>query len=331
MFDRIELSAGHAKVCGIATTKPLSDAPLIAMISGVNRYYCSNRSESLQKRSAWIVSGTLAFLGLVGALLYVVLQKPVGPPPNLAGSWNKGISVETRLESAQSRVGDGRVTMALHMVLEPGWKTYWRVPGDSGLAPKFDWSRSKNVQSIELLWPTPRAFDELGERFYGYKGEVVWPLRVTANDPEQPLHLSLKLSLGVCADVCIPTIIQSSLGVPAGDAEQTTHMDLIDAAIAHVPTSAAEANFLAVPLIVEVEGHRATLEIDLSDPETMPEMVIASGLPGVYLGASHPHGQTGFRLQLEADAPETLKGKPINLLFLYGEGEVGIEGTFFTE
>ena len=285
----------------------------------------------MQKRSAWIATGTLAFLGLVGALLYWALQTPDGPLPNLANPWHEGVSLETRLESAQTGVGEGRVTMALHMVLEPGWKTYWRMPGDSGLAPKFDWSGSLNVQSIELLWPTPRAFDELGERFYGYKGEVIWPLRVIANDPELPLQLSLKLDLGVCADVCIPTSIQSNLGVPAGESERTAHADLIDAALAQVPKRAQDENIEVTVRLTDVKRHRATLDIALSDPDRSPEMVIASGLVGVYLGASHPQGEEGFNLQLEAEAPETLKGKPLDLLFLYDLGKPGIEGTFFIE
>ncbi len=285
----------------------------------------------MQKRSAWIASGSLAFLGLVGALLLFALQEPEGPPPHLASPWHEGISVETRLESAQSALGGGRVNMALHMVLEPGWKTYWRVPGDSGLAPKFDWSGSTNVQSIELLWPTPRAFDELGERFYGYKGDVVWPLRVTANDPERPVQVSLKLDFGVCADVCIPTSIQSSLSVPAGEPKGTTHAALIDANLGQVPKRAENENITAAVRLTDVTGHRAALDISVAGPDPMPQMVIASGLAGVYLGASHPRGDTGFHLQLEGEAPEALKGEPVDLLFLYDKGEPGVEGTFFIE
>ncbi len=285
----------------------------------------------MQKRSAWIASGLLAFVGLVGTVLFFALQTPDGPPPHLASPWHEGISIETRLESAQSALGDGTVSMALHMVLEPGWKTYWRVPGDSGLAPKFDWSGSTNVQSIELLWPTPRAFDELGERFYGYKGEVVWPLRVTANDPERPAQVSLKLDLGVCADVCIPTRVQSSLSVPEGEATRTIHAPLIDANLSQVPKRAQDENIMAAVRLTDVKGHRAALEISLSGSDPQPHTAIASGLAGVYLGASHPKEDKGFRLQLEAEAPESLKGKPIDLLFLYDRSEPGIEGTFFIE
>ena len=37
---------------------------------------------------------------------------------------------------------------ALHLTLTPGWHTYWRIPGEAGIAPRFDWGRSQNVASV---------------------------------------------------------------------------------------------------------------------------------------------------------------------------------------
>src|SRR5262245_7202078 len=45
----------------------------------------------------------------------------------------------------------------IEISLGPGWKTYWRYPGDSGLPPRFDFSRSENVDKVEVLWPAPHA------------------------------------------------------------------------------------------------------------------------------------------------------------------------------
>lgn len=282
----------------------------------------------MRQRSPWIVTGVLAFLGLAAALFVLNQDGPSGPLPELAGEWNTGVSVATRLESAQSAVGEGRVSAALHMTLDPGWKTYWRVPGDSGLAPMFDWSGSKNVHAIELLWPTPVAFDELGERFYGYKGDVLWPLRIVAQDPDQAIDLSLKLDFGVCSDVCIPTSIRSSLRIPAGEARATAHAGLIDVAINQVPVRTSQADFHSIVRLMNVKGYRAELEVSLRGQEPTPSTIIASGLKGVYLGASHPQEESRFILLLEANDPETLRGKPIDLLFLYEDGRPGVEGAF---
>ncbi len=284
----------------------------------------------MRQRSLWIVTGLLAFFGLA-ALLFFSQRGPSGPLPELAGEWNTGVSVATRLESAQSAVGEGRVTAALHMTLDPGWKTYWRVPGDSGLAPMFSWSGSKNVQAIELLWPTPEAFDELGERFYGYKGDVLWPLRITAQDPDQAIDLSLKLDFGVCSDVCMPTSIRSSLSIPAGAAGPTTHADLIEVFTSQVPVRISDADLRAAVRLANIKGYRAELDISLTGQEPLPSIIVASGLKGVYLGASHQHEEAGFLLPLEANDPEKLRGKPVNLLLLYEDGRPGIDGAFLIE
>src|SRR6185437_5231576 len=44
--------------------------------------------------------------------------------------------------------------------LEPGWKTYWRTPGDSGVPPRFDFSKSDNIDAVTVLWPAPSTFPD---------------------------------------------------------------------------------------------------------------------------------------------------------------------------
>lgn len=44
--------------------------------------------------------------------------------------------------------------------LQPGWHTYWRTPGDSGVPPRFDFSKSDNVEAVTVLWPAPRKFED---------------------------------------------------------------------------------------------------------------------------------------------------------------------------
>ena len=39
--------------------------------------------------------------------------------------------------------------------LQPGWKTYWRTPGDSGVPPRIDFAKSENVESVTPLFPAP--------------------------------------------------------------------------------------------------------------------------------------------------------------------------------
>ena len=107
---------------------------------------------------------------------------------------------------------DGKVFRAgVRAEMDEGWKTYWRMPGDSGIPPDFDWSQSANVKSLEVLYPTPQRFrDESGETI-GFKDRVVFPVVVTAADETLPVKLVLNLFFAVCETVCIPATAQAGL------------------------------------------------------------------------------------------------------------------------
>ena len=93
----------------------------------------------------------------------------------------------------------------LDIELDKGWKTYWRMPGDAGIPPQFDWSRSRNVKSVEVLWPAPQRFHDQGGETIGYKDRVVFPLaHRSGKSAMQPVELDLSLFFGVCEDICIP-------------------------------------------------------------------------------------------------------------------------------
>src|SRR5262245_28594451 len=89
--------------------------------------------------------------------------------------------------------------------LQPGWKTYWRTPGDSGVPPRFDFSKSDNVEAVTVLWPAPKKFDDgAGGIALGYKQQVVLPLRIVAKNADKPVTLRADINYAVCDKLCIP-------------------------------------------------------------------------------------------------------------------------------
>ena len=79
---------------------------------------------------------------------------------------------------------DGVVLRAgLELRLKPGWKTYWRYPGDSGMPPQFKFDGSENVKSVDVLWPAPKRFAEAGGNAIGYSGHVILPLHSRRKTP----------------------------------------------------------------------------------------------------------------------------------------------------
>src|SRR5689334_24757656 len=83
--------------------------------------------------------------------------------------------------------------------LQPGWKTYWRSPGDSGVPPRFDFSKSENIDSVTVLWPAPRKFDDgAGGHSLGYHDQFVLPLRIVAKSADKPVTLRADIDYAVC-------------------------------------------------------------------------------------------------------------------------------------
>ncbi|MGI9465223.1 MAG: protein-disulfide reductase DsbD domain-containing protein [Aestuariivirgaceae bacterium] len=129
----------------------------------------------------------------------------------------------------------GTWTAGVEISLGPGWKTYWRIPGDAGVPPYFDWNGSENLARVDLEWPAPKRYnDEAGESI-GYKDNVVFPLTVTPADPAKPVNLRLELFYAVCNDICIPgkAKLALTLNDPAG---QPDDLAAIEGARSKIPS-----------------------------------------------------------------------------------------------
>jgi len=132
---------------------------------------------------------------------------------------------------------DGTVLGGLRLTLAPGWKTYWRSPGDAGIPPLFSFAGSENVENIGITWPAPDVFDQNGLTTIGYAQEVVLPLHITPRDASAPLHLNGNVELGICKDVCIP----GHLNFAGNLMPDAARSPAIAAAIASRPYSPREA------------------------------------------------------------------------------------------
>ena len=96
--------------------------------------------------------------------------------------------------------------------LQPGWKTYWRNPGDSGVSPQFDFTGSENVESVTVMWPAPLSFDDgAGGTALGYRKQVVLPLRIITKAADKPLLLRAHITYAVCDKICIPVEARAEL------------------------------------------------------------------------------------------------------------------------
>jgi DsbC/DsbD-like thiol-disulfide interchange protein len=165
------------------------------------------------------------------------------------------------LESAQLLQGwmrpDGTRMAGLAIDLEPGWKTYWRAPGDAGIPPQINFEGSENVAKITLHWPAPEVFDSAGMRTIGYHGDLLLPIEITPEDPARPVILAAHAAIGICDQICVPV----SLDLHASLSGQGSPDSHIKAALQ------AEPKAISLPATCKTtpvsDGVRLTARFDL--------------------------------------------------------------------
>lgn len=141
------------------------------------------------------------------------------------------------------RTADGAHMSGLEVDLAPGWKTYWRSPGDAGIPPRFSWSGSDNVAGVSVQWPTPKVFDQAGMRSVGYSGTVIFPLVVRPGNASKDATLAGTIELGVCEEICIPVQLDVATVLEVGATRESA---ALKAAFAERPMTAAEAGVVDV-------------------------------------------------------------------------------------
>jgi DsbC/DsbD-like thiol-disulfide interchange protein len=169
---------------------------------------------------------------------------------------------------------------AFSVTLAPGWKTYWRTPGDAGIPPLFDWSASENLASVRYHWPTPEVFRTAGYLTIGYHDGMLLPVEVTAIDPAQPVTLRATVDMGVCRDICLPAMLQ----VDAVLTVDGVNSPAIKAALRAQPQAAGAAGLGGISCAVDAtaDGLRLTATMDLPPQGPDETVVFESGMAEVW-------------------------------------------------
>lgn len=179
---------------------------------------------------------------------------------------------------------DGSRVAGLSIALEPGWKTYWRSPGEGGLPPVFDWSGSSNLSSVTIEWPAPTVMETYGMTSLVYDKAVVLPLRVKAQDPSRPVRVDLDLSFGVCADICVPA--HAAVAIEIAPDAPPSDVAAIRAHLARVPMPADAAGVEAAACGVRGAGIERVFEahVTLAAPATASPAMLVEGPETAWFG-----------------------------------------------
>lgn len=243
------------------------------------------------------------------------ISAPVGDGKVGETAWVPAARSAVRLLAGE-READGNYRAGLEIRLDPGFHTYWRTPGESGLPPVFDWSASDNLAAAEVSWPAPSRFRDPTGFYLGYKGGVLLPILIRPERPDAPVKLNLALDFGVCATICIPARAALSLDMPISGAG--LHARSLALARARVPALRPLGAPGALSLLTVMAGRtgdrpgltvrlRAGGEADL----------FAEGPDGWLFGAPQPEGDL---------ANDTQEGRQVFVPVLDApRGEAGTE------
>jgi len=154
-----------------------------------------------------VVSRLVGLIGLCAALAAPALAAPV----RLGHLTADLVAERTAIAPGQT------IHVALRQAIDDGWHTYWRNPGDSGEATTLDWALPAGWRAGAMVWPAPQTLPTGPLMDYGYTGEVLLPVELTAPADARPgsvATLKAHASFLVCKDVCVPEDGDVTLALP---------------------------------------------------------------------------------------------------------------------
>ena len=144
--------------------------------------------------------------GLVLAFMMALPAAAQPSPSQVSGAPARHVTTELVAERQAIAPGE-TIQVALRQRIQPHWHTYWRNSGDSGQPTEIKWTLPPGWQAGPFTWATPRKIAVGPLMNYGYEGEVLLPMTLTAPASAKvgdKVTLAAKVQLLVCADVCVP-------------------------------------------------------------------------------------------------------------------------------
>ena len=202
----------------------------------------------------------------------------------LSSEWAVGETSKLRLISPYSQNSSKNITIGLEYQMQPGWKTYWKSPGDGGFAQNISWENSSNISDVKILWPTPIKFEILGLTSLGYQDNVTFPLEIEIENEFQDINLDLHVNYLICKEICIPGDARIFLDIPAGEKKINDNYFDVEQALSKLPEKDFSRTYLKNINANVLEGENlSTIQLQIESEKIFfnPEIFLHTpfGLP----------------------------------------------------
>lgn len=237
--------------------------------------------------------------------------------------WSQDSKAAIRLIAGANKSGDTSLRAGIEVKLQPGWHTYWRYPGDSGVPPRFDFAGSENLNTVRVRYPAPHVFSDDSGTSVGYSDRVIFPVQVTPRQAGRPVILRLKIDYAVCEKLCIPAEGRAELGLTPSPSANDAELSAAEAQVP-VPVAAADVDLRARRVN---DAAKPLVAVDLKTPDAKPVVLLVEGpspewaLPIPKPAQGAPAGRQHFGFELDGLPPGVSPKSAFELTFtLIGDG-----------
>ncbi len=234
----------------------------------------------------------------------------------IVSSWSESLGARARLIAGST--GNGNLA-GIQIILEDGWRTYWKNAGDGGIPPAFNWAGSQNLADAEVQFPVPQRYQDSYGTSMGYTHAVVFPIALQIIDPGKPVVISVTMDYAVCEKLCVPAQAELSLEIPAG--LSVGYSQWLQQSLDQVPEARSADDASIESLQIAVADEKSWLEITARYPGKPTNLdLFIEGPESWYLPAP-------MQVSLVSEGDETLVGYRVDL---YGvPGTARLEGAQF--
>jgi suppressor for copper-sensitivity B len=203
-----------------------------------------------------------------------------------SSDWSRNDHVEMRLISAVEAVGDREtLPLGLQFRMKPGWKLYWRTPGDAGFPPSPVWQGSKNIADVIVKWPAPNRFSIFGLETLGYVDAVTLPLTAKLERRGEGVTIKASVDYLTCNEICIPYTAAVELLLGTGEAALSSLAYDLDRYRARVPGDGARHGVAITGVRLAAVGKDVTVNLVATalEPFLAPDVYV-EGPDGSFFG-----------------------------------------------
>lgn len=195
-----------------------------------------------------------------------------GPAAAAMTAWAESEGGRVRLVALPPD-SEGKISAALQIEPAPGWITYWREPGDSGIPPQVSITPDSNVTLVGVAYPVPKHIEAGSLRDFGYDGPVTFPLdlALTAGDAEP--RFNAQVFIGLCKNICIPFQADFSLTLPKAAQSAAQEAVILETARASLP-EAPGADFTVTGSSLAADHKTLHLSLTLPEGDDRPEIIV---------------------------------------------------------